>query len=206
MPRCDVFFEIHPYSSFKSEPSYAGYVENLRQVPKVFMQQAEPDIPGSVAYPIDAMVEKYGPYFFTSSFSYMIPQAIEEMAASEDEEKILGFFGIDCAASEEYGLQRPGAHFFFMKACEAGIKVICPPQSDLLHPPGLYGYVENDPWYQKTMARKREYEHAHGAAMTEARIANEKMLRLAGTLDDLQWNLNTWAQRPNRSYQYGTSC
>jgi hypothetical protein len=209
MPRCDAFFEIHPYSSFKSEPSYAGYVENLKHVPKVYLQETEPDIPGSVVYPKDEMVDKYGPYFFTSSFSWMMALAIETMnALPAEEERVVGLWGIDCSSGEEYGLQRPGAHFFFMKMCEARpkIHVYCPPQSDLLHPPGLYGYVENDPWYQKQMARKREYEHAHGAAMTEVRIANEKMMRLAGSLDDIQWNLNTWAQRANGSYTYGTSC
>lgn len=204
IPRCDVWFELHAYDTFRNEPSYAGYVEELKKVPKVYMQKAEPEIPGSVAYPKDQMVEKYGPYFFTSSFSWMIAEAIDAFAKSEDEEKILGFFGIDCSASEEYAEQRPGAHFFFMKACEAGIKVICPPESDLLHPPGLYGYVDQDPWYRKQMARKREYEHAHGCAMTELRIAQEKVMRLQGSLDDIQWNLNTWAARP-KELNYGTS-
>lgn len=204
LPRCDVFFEIHPYADIAREASYAPYIENLKKVPKVYMQKAEPDIPGSVAYPLDAMIEKYGPYFFTSSFSYMIAEAIDVLAKSGDEEKILGFWGIDCSATEEYGLQRPGAHFFYMKACEAGIKIICPPESDLLHPPALYGFVENDPWFRKNMARMREYSHAHGCAMTDLRIAQEKVMRLQGTIDDMQWQLNTWAARP-KELNYGSS-
>lgn len=200
LPRCDVFFELHPFDAIRRAPSYAPFLGELAKVPKVFLQKPEPEIPGGVAYPLDQMLEKYGPYFFTSSFSYMIAQAIDELAASGDEEKVLGFWGIDCSATEEYGQQRPGAHFFFMKAREAGISVYCPPESDLLQPPGLYGYVENDPWYAKQIARKREYEHAYGTALTEQRIANEKVLRLAGSLDDIQWNLNTWAQRPKEQH------
>jgi hypothetical protein len=196
LPRCDVFFEIHPYQPIKREPSYKPYLGELAKIPKVFLQKEEADLPNSVAYPLDKMLDKYGPYFFTSSFSYMIAQAIEELTASEDEEKVLGLWGIDCSATEEYRLQRPGAQFFFMKAREAGINVVCPPESDLLHPPGLYGYVENDPWFAKQIARQKEYQQAHGEWMTKAREAQEMLMRLAGNLDDIQWNLNTWGQRP----------
>ena len=125
----------------------------------------------------------------------MIALAIEELTNTDDPEKRLGFWGVDCSATEEYGSQRPGAHFFFMKAREVGIDVVLPPESDLLMPPGLYGYVENDPWFRKTMTRRREYEHALGTAMTEARVAQEKILRLQGNIEDMQWNLNTWAGR-----------
>lgn len=195
MPRCDVFFELHPYEPIKREPSYNGYLGELAKLPKVYLQKEEADLPNSVAYPLDKMVAKYGPYFFTSSFSYMIPQAIDELTASEDEEKILGFWGIDCSATEEYSQQRPGAHFFFMKAREAGIEVVCPPESDLLHPPCLYGYVESDDWWRKQNARLKEYEHARGEQMTKLREAQEMLMRLQGTIDDIQWNLNTWGQR-----------
>lgn len=198
LPRCDVFFEIHAFDLIAREPSYAPYLTELAKVPKVYLQKAEPGIPGSVAYPLAEMLETYGPYFFTSSFSYMIAKAIDDLTKSGDSERKLGFWGIDMSATEEYGLQRPGGHFFFMKAREAGIDVYCPPESDMLQPPALYGFVENDPWYRKQMARRAEYEHAHGMAMTEARIAQEKLMRLAGTLDDIQWNLNTWAQRPEQ--------
>lgn len=195
MPRCDVWFELHPFDDIRKEPSYKPYLGEMQKIPKVWLQKPEPEIPGGIEYPLDAMVEKYGPYFFTSSFSYMIAQAIEELNASDDTEKVLGFWGVDCSATEEYASQRPGAHFFFMKAREAGIEVFAPGESDLLHPPGLYGYCENDPWYKKQIARKREYEHAYGCALTEQRIASEKVMRLAGSLDDIQWNMNTWAHR-----------
>ena len=192
LPRCDVFFELHPFKDITKEPSYAPYLGELARVPKVYLQKQEPGFPNSVEYPIDRMVERFGPYFFTSSFSYMIALAIEEMVALEDPEKIIGFWGVDCSASEEYGYQRPGAQFFFMRAREAGIDVVCPPESDLLQPPGLYGYIENDPWFRKQMARKREVEHAYGSKLTEARAAGEMAAHYKGMLDDITWNMNTW--------------
>jgi hypothetical protein len=192
MPRCDAFFEIHAFSQIENEPTYQPYLGALKRLPKVYTQKVEPALPNSEAYPLERMAQRYGPYFFTSSFSYMIALAIEKLQESGDAEKVLGFFGIDMSANEEYGLQRPGGHFFFMKACEAGIEVVCPHESDMLQPPGFYGYVELSPWWRKTRARQKEYEHYQGIAMTESRQANEKLMRTAGTCDDLQWNLNTW--------------
>ena len=195
IPRCDVWFELHPFAAIAKEPSYKHYLGELTKIPKVYLQKQQPSLPNSVEYPLQRMLDRYGPYFFTSSFSYMIALAIEELAGLDDPEKRLGFWGVDMSANEEYGSQRPGGHFFFMEARKAGIDVVCPAESDMLQPPGLYGYVENDPWFRKTMARRREYEHALGSAMTERRVAEEKILRLQGNLDNMQWNLNTWAGR-----------
>lgn len=199
MPRCDVFFEMHPFDGpdgIMACPTWMPYLSELRKIPKVYGIKPEPEVlPQLVEYPIEEMDQKYGPYFWTSSFSYMIPLAIKELLASPDEEKVMGFWGVDCSATEEYGQQRPGAHFFFMKACEAGIKVICPPESDLLMPPARYGYCQADPWHRKQMARKREYEALYHQKMAVVRGESETATRLMGALDDIQWNLNTWGNR-----------
>ena len=195
IPRCDVWFELHPFAAIAREPSYTHYLGELAKIPKVYLQKQQPSLPNSVEYPLQRMLDRYGPYFFTSSFSYMIALAIEELTNTDAPEKRLGFYGVDCSATEEYGLQRPGAHFFFMKAREAGIDVVLPPESDLLQPPGLYGYVENDPWFVKQMARKKEVEAALGLHMARAREAAEIAAHYRGILEDIQWNTNTWAGR-----------
>ena len=85
-----------------------------------------PEIPNALAYPVNDMVEKYGPFFFTSSLSWMFAQALEREGVEE-----IGLWGVDMSAHEEYGLQRPGCQYFITLAMQRGIKVTIPPESDL---------------------------------------------------------------------------
>jgi len=152
----------------------------------VFMNEVRSEIPNSKVLPVKELVDKYGPYFFTSSLSWMFAMAIEAGATS------IGLWGVDMAATEEYGYQRAGCQYFAMLAKAKGIEVGVSPESDLFRPPYLYGISELDHGRIKLVARRRELqERLHNAQNQSKHFENESMF-IQGALDDLTWTENTW--------------
>lgn len=139
VPRCDLRFELHDLGFLASEPRYQNgrleqYLDFLRHS-RVYLQRARPDFPYSMTYPKKEMVEKYGPFFFTSSIAWMMALAIERAPEA------IGLWGVDMATDEEYGHQRPGCHHFVEMAKRAGIQIIVPDGCKLLDPPPWEGFT-----------------------------------------------------------------
>ncbi len=193
--RVTAFFELHrweppvigrgdlqvPWFS----PEYCAWMAGLK-VP-VWMAEVVPEVPNSVRYPREQMIAEYGPYFFTSSLSYMLA-----MALMLDDVGEIGLWGVDMSATEEWGYQRAGCHHFLTIAWKRGIKVTLPPESDLLQPPMLYGIGENDPMAAKLLARKKELEMRLNVAMQNANNAQQEIAFMRGALDDLNYMYATW--------------
>jgi hypothetical protein len=147
--------------------------------------------------------EAFSAYFLHSSLSLMAAIAIltiEDLrqarkrgeAAGSDDEDIIGFWGVDMAANEEYGDQRSGCHFFILEAMRRGIKVYVPPESCLLRPKPVYGISEWDHNYIKATARARELIARRGQLEQQAAEAAKSAHFLAGALDNHNYWINTW--------------
>lgn len=130
--RYDVQFELHDSEIVKKNKSYWDWLTRVDGKP-VVMREDTPEIKACIPYPKDEIVDKYGGYF-TNTVSWMIALAIE-MQPTE-----IGVYGIDMAQNDEYAHQRPSCEYFLGIAAGRGIKVWVPPQSDLLHTSGLYGF------------------------------------------------------------------
>ena len=137
--RCDLLFELHDHKWLVEGKRIKGHIEWLREnkeVP-VFMQEHFDDIPMSVEYPKDEIVERFGSYF-TNTISWEIALAIH-----------LGFkeiriYGVDMANEVEYASQRPSCEYFIGLARGLGIEVYVPPESDLLKCLYLYGFEDGE--------------------------------------------------------------
>lgn len=184
--RVDAWFELHPFDEPDITPDYVKWIADLNR--PVYMIEPVPEIPKSIAYPKQEMLDAYGPYFFTSSLAWMLALAIRQKPAE------IALFGVDMSANEEYGLQRPGCHYFLMVARSLGIKVSTPPQSDLLRPPMQYGYCMASPMYRKLMARKRELQVREQQVAAEYEAKRNEWHFYKGALDDLEYMLNTWVE------------
>ena len=195
-PYADVWYELHRW-----EPQIPGqmgsgkawftpeYVEFLaRFTGKVWMMDPlPPEIPGAQRVPVEELVDKYGPYFMSSSLSWMFAMALETPGVEE-----IGLWGVDMSAHEEYATQRPGCQYFCTLAMQRGIKVTIPPESDLLQPGLFYGVTENNPMMIKLTARQAELANRRAAAEHKAAVANQEVHFLAGALDDLDYMMKTW--------------
>lgn len=213
--RLDAWFELHrwepptlgaPHMQVPwFSPEYCGWMAQRTHV--VWMAQKLAAIPMSQALPVADLVKKYGHYFFTSSLAWMAAMAIEaillnrELLAAGDpaampgvpgEPDAIGFWGVDMSTEEEYILQRSGCQFFATLAASMNIKVIVPPESDLLIPPALYGIAESSPRAIRSRARldmmKQRKEQAN-AMLTQA---HKDVAFMDGQMDAEQYNIRTW--------------
>lgn len=185
LPRVDAWFELHNLDR-KFIPSNQPWLNKITQHPRVYIAYPDQRLPHGILYPAAEMVEKYGTDFFTSSIAYMLAFAIEQKP------EVIGMWGVDMAANEEYNQQRPGCKFFMREARKAGIKVITAAQSDIDVPTPLYGYQEFSPMWAKQKVRKKELqERMAGAEQRKAQAELESNV-LRGALDDLQYQFNTW--------------
>jgi hypothetical protein len=184
--RVDAWFEIHPLSQPDITPDYIAWMAHLGK--PVHLIEPAAGIPTSVRYPREEMESKYGRYFFTSSIAWMFALALEQGPQE------IGLWGVDMSATEEYGYQRAGCHYFIQIAQLRGIKVVIPPESDLAQPPQPYGFVMGNSMYKKLMARRTELQgRVQKAAENYEHYRNEWNF-LKGALDDLEYTLNTWVQ------------
>jgi hypothetical protein len=193
--RADAWFEMHrweppvigrpdlqvPWFS----PEYCLWLKQFQG--DVYMAEQLPDVPRSIAYPWQEMVDKYGPYFMNSSLSWMFALALEQPGIEE-----IGLWGVDMSATEEYGYQRAGCHYFITLAMQRGIKVTVPPESDLLLPKPLYGIGETHPMMIKLTARMRELDGRIMGAQQRFEQAKQEIQFLSGAKDDLNYHLQTW--------------
>lgn len=198
--RCDAWVEIHrwepPDGYTGPKPWFTdGYIGFMRALGcPVYMAEPVPQIPNSVAYPKDEMLEEFGPYFCTNSLSWMVMLAVK-MGATE-----ISLWGVDMAARSEWEFQRTGLQCLLWHICDKNkhspykIKVTLPPESDLWVPPVLYGFVETNPHHIKLMTRREELRNRYLAAQQNFEQAKQEMMFLQGAQDDNDYHINTWAQ------------
>ena len=209
--RTDVWFEMHRW-----EPPLAGDPSNAANKPWFspeyvqFMQQHKgpvflagpnpevtnpvPSVLSGVRFPFEDYVAKYGPYFFASSMSWMLAHAIELLAprAAAGEDVAIGLWGVDMAANSEYAWQRPGCQHFIGLARKLGIRVVLPPESDLMQPPTLYGISEYHPRHAKLLARLNEFKAREAMLAGQIGAANTELMHIRGAMDNMQYIFNTW--------------
>ena len=140
IPRYNRWFEMHSrgplIDGWKSSRTNRNHLEVLQQMQcPIYMQQKHEDIPNSVAYPLQEMLDQFGNYF-TNSISYMLALAIYE--GYEE----IQMYGVDMAVGTEYSQQRPSCEYFIGVAIGRGINVHIPEASDLLKARCLYGYEQ----------------------------------------------------------------
>ena len=213
--RLDAWFEIHrwepPTLGVASmqvpwfTPEYCGWMAQRQHV--VWMAQKLAAIPMSQALPVQDLIDKYGHYFFTSSVAWMSAMAIEaillnrELLAAGDERGIkgvpgepdsIGYFGVDMSTEEEYVQQRSGCQFFATIAASMNIKVMAPPESDLLIPPALYGIAESTPRAIRYRARMDMMKHRKAEADAKMVQAHRDQAFMDGQIDAEQYHIRTW--------------
>jgi len=137
--RVDRLFEIHwremieeknLYATDKHRMDYLKVLMSDKDYP-IYMQEAHEDIPGSVAYPLEAALELAGGKYFDSTFAYMAAMAMLEKV---DQVELIGF---EMRDETEHLYQKPNAFYWIGRMEEAGIEVI---KNELMPETRLYGW------------------------------------------------------------------
>jgi hypothetical protein len=148
-PQCkrepDWYFDMHRPECFRTDKkqwnrNYYGWLKAL-QTP-IFMQEAWPDIPMSVRYPLERVQAEYastvsGDLFATNHCAYMFPLALMEGVTH------IGLFGCQYAGGER-GTQRDGLIYWMGRFEQAGGRVVVPRKLNTLFTQPLYGYASHD--------------------------------------------------------------
>lgn len=187
LPRVDAWFELHGNLHWPENQSYGmPYVEWLKRLTiPVYMQDTK-YLPNATVFPMEQMVNEFGPDFFTSSFAWMMALAISQ-GANE-----IALYGIDMASRDEYILQRPGFYFFKRMAEMRGIKVSAPTESDIMQHPPLYGYSDISPFGRKLNARTSELKGRLDQMRQERARLDHNITYLEGALEDLDYVSSIW--------------
>ena len=208
--RSDVWFEPHrwqptPPGQFGApgtKPWFSPEFHTFLSQHKgpVFMSRKEPTIPTSVAIPYEALIAKYGHYFWTSTIAYMLAMAIDQKP------KAIGLWGIDMAATEEYAYQRPACQHFLGLAMAMGIDIVLPPESDLMRPPTMYGIGEHNPRHVKLNARLAEIRANKQQAMVALEQAKQTINQLNGAEGEVLYQMGTWSDDIHPDLRNAFSC
>ena len=182
------WFEIHHLDLIAGGgPRTKAFIDFLARKQRVWLSRLDPRIPQGQVLDAQSLVDKFGPYVFTSTVAWMLAYAITLKPQA------IGIYGVDMAAKSEWADQRPACQHFMRIATLSGIKIMVPIESDLLEPPPLYGFAMHDPMFRKLNIQQDELK----ARLTAAQAAHEqKALEvqfLKGAIEQNEKDVYTYA-------------
>lgn len=121
-------------------------------------------------------------------------------AWQDDEQPVIGVYGVDMAVQTEYGAQRPSCEYFIGVAEGLGFKVQMPTQTDLLAASHLYGTGTDQ--FRATLEsrseiggrRIQEAAQKINALQAQHRQAELEHAQLVGAAQERGYFLNVWTQ------------
>lgn len=127
---------------------------------EIVMLYPEPDLgPNVVELPHERLTRRFGSYFMTSSFSWMMADAIDQMrpqgGSPQVEDCTIGLWGVDMEYGTEYREQRVGLRHFIDVARVLGISVSRIASSGISYEPTPYPLIQDDPLTTKLDLRRR---------------------------------------------------
>ena len=160
MVRADRWYEVHRLAG-ESET----WVENWRAQAKswndtidIYMHYPEPGFGRVIPYPTSHVMDRFGTRFLTSSFSWMMAHAIDELCPDGGEwtPGEIAIYGVDMEAGAEYRQQRAGFHHFIDLARVLNIRVTRLASSGMAYEPVPYPMWQDDPLLNKLDKRQVE--------------------------------------------------
>ena len=166
--RANRWFELHRLDG--EAPEWAkswrkAMTEFTHDIGEVLMFWPETKLaPKVTAYPYNRIAERFGTYFMTSSFSWMMALAIDEMRPLDHNGHPVAFhngdeisiYGVDMEQGTEYRHQRPGFRHFIDIARILGIIVTRDVAGGLIHEPSPYPFWQDDSHINKLERRNNE--------------------------------------------------
>ena len=161
--RADRWFELHRMNgetqAWQDNWRKAMHNSGLGREVELLMFYPEPELgPKVAAYPYQRITARFGTYFMTSSFSWMLALAIDELRpkGGEPVPGELGIWGVDMEYGTEYRQQRAGFRHFVDLARVMGVAISRFADSGLSFEPVPYPLWQDDPLINKLEKRNRE--------------------------------------------------
>lgn len=205
--RADAWFEIHKEYLDAVVPGtdHEAWLRNCGL--PVYMVDRFPNLPTSVRYPVDRLIQKFGIDYFTSTVAYMFAWAIDyidqrveatlkespgnglasawdvlQLQRSLYREWSVGIFGIDLIVGEEYDWQRACAEFWLGQMLARDITTVIPKESALLKQRYRYGYFMEP----EDLLKDSDISKRIGQLTGEHQKHSEIVVQLVGALKELE--------------------
>lgn len=189
--RATRWFELH---RLDGEPQdwankWRGQIRSWSHDVDLYMIYPEPDLgPSVIQYPVDSMCARFGTFFMTSTFSWMMAIAIDEIAPigqMAEPGSEIAIFGVDMEAGTEYSQQRAGLRHFMELAKALGIAVSRLADGGLAYDPVPYPMWQDDPLLSKLSLRQGESESSYTTFTSTIRLTREMIAATKGALDEI---------------------
>ena len=172
--RCTRWFEIHRLDGLRDGPEWRPLLRKWARDCELVMFWPEKLGPNIMEYPVQRIKERFGTYFMSSSFSWMLALAIDEHTNGKPVDEI-GIWGVDMEYGTEYREQRAGLRHFLALARFAGIKSTLLVNGGVIYEPVPYPFWQDDPLLAKLKQRR---EVAAGEISQRQRALNATTARL----------------------------
>lgn len=126
---------------------------------ELVMMYPEPGLAKNITpYPYDRIVQRFGTFFMTSTFSWMMALALDELRPVNGEPVPgeIAIYGVDMEYGTEYRQQRSGFRHFIQLATHMGVPVTRLADGGLAFEPVAYPMWQDDPLQAKTTRRLKE--------------------------------------------------
>lgn len=157
------WFNFHTLRHIATYPGTFGYVWYQRQDGSrpIYLQEADYTIPGSVAFPRDAIQQYFAIdgkpcRYFTFSGAWLIAFAIYLHETAKPIDKI-ELWGFELAKDKQYDFERPCFFYWINMARKHGIEVFLPPEVEIsesgdpaTYTGPLYGWEPHSAKYART--------------------------------------------------------
>ena len=168
LKKWDVWFEVHEEDLYTGKTGLRedGYLKLLKEsnVP-IYMQHPSPDLPMSLQFPKNEIVEMFGIDYFTTSIAYMLAMVGYQHKLGNPVAE-MHLYGVDMSAFSEYSEQLPCVNYWLGVLTGLGIKVVIPAVSPLLKCAMQYGRHGERP--MQKMAKERLHNHKEKQAQLSA--------------------------------------
>lgn len=158
--RATRWFELHRLDGEPSEWAklWRKTLKNFIGDTPLYMIYPELDLANNIVqYPVDKIVDRFGTFFMTSTFSWMMAMAIDEMCPDGPKPNSghIAIYGVDMEYGTEYRQQRSGFRHFIELAKHFGITVTRLADGGLVYEPVPYPMWQDDPLLSKLALRNK---------------------------------------------------
>lgn len=192
-PRATRWYELH---SLRAEPDewVAAWCKQLREVVTrdcdLYMIYPRADCgPRVKQFPTERILARFGSFHLTSSFSWMMAQAIDELVPvgnAAPPGSLIEIWGVDMEYGTEYAQQRAGFRAFISIAHALGITVLRPAESGLSYDPVPYPMWQDDPMLSKVSLIIGRIKRAMAGKDDDLRKIRSMIAQNRAVTDELQ--------------------
>lgn len=183
--RADRWFELHRLDGLRDGPEWRPLLEKWAKDCELVMMWPEPLGPKVTQYPLDAVKDRFGTFFMTSSFAWMLALVLHEHLAGQTVAEI-GVWGVDMEFGTEHREQRAGFRHFLALARFAGLPTRLLVNSGVIYEPVPYPFWQDCPQLEKLKRRKTGIEAEMQAKQRALDATSGRLSQIRASVSELR--------------------